>query len=158
MIKRALVLLIAMPHLPTLESFLTPWIQPLIRLAPLVVDFAIPPSPSLMQLGLGFNHIESVSVASCTNLSSLVSLDLSYNKIESLSLLLSSLANLPGLRHLSLAGNPCALLPLYRSRVLSALPNLTLLDDVPVHSASSTDVATDALSKSDPEKVRACES
>ena len=47
-----------------------------------ISEFDIPLSPSLMQLGLGFNQIERVSAASCTNLNSLVSLDLSYNKVR----------------------------------------------------------------------------
>lgn len=47
-----------------------------------IEEFDIPPSPSLMQLGLGFNKIERVAPADCDNLNSLVSLDLSYNKVR----------------------------------------------------------------------------
>ena len=94
-----------------------------------IEEFDIPPSPSLMQLGLGFNKLTRVDPNSCDNLGSLVSLDLSYNEICDLDSLLLALSKIPGLKHLALNGNPCALLPLYRVRVIAALPGLTLLDD-----------------------------
>ncbi|GMH61255.1 hypothetical protein TL16_g03215 [Triparma laevis f. inornata] len=112
-----------------------------------ISEFNIPPSPSLMQLGLGFNKLTRIDPNSCENLGSLVSLDLSYNEISDLDSLLLAVGKIPGLKHLSLTGNPCALLPLYRVRVVAALPELTLLDDKGVEESAAD---LDTLQSSDP--------
>lgn len=94
--------------------------------------------PSLQLLGLGFNsisHLPSSSSPSSSGYSSLLSLDLSYNKLFSLHDTLSFLSSIPSLRHLALIGNPICLLPSYSLSIISSLPWISVLDDIPVSSS-----------------------
>ena len=72
------------------------------------------------------------------------SLDLSFNHLCELGPALEALAELPKLQLLSLAGNPVALLPRFRSRVLAALPRLQALDDVAVAGGDEPEQSNDA--------------
>ncbi len=98
----------------------------------------MPELPAALMLGLGFNLIQSVSLPLelGTRLApALCALDLAYNSMCDLDAALHALAGgrLPSqLRQLHLLGNPCALAPRYRSRVLYVLPSLKLLDDLDV--------------------------
>lgn len=94
----------------------------------------LPNCQGLMQLGLGFNFITQVPSSLFLSFPSLISLDLSYNNITSLDPLTTNLRSSSSLRHLSLEGNPCSLLPMYRPRVISELPDLQMLDDVAISS------------------------
>ena len=92
--------------------------------------------PNLRHLSLSFNSIYEEGIASIVHrCPELWSLDLSYNVISDLTSTLSLLRNLPELKHLYLLGNPCCLHPKYRQVVLSVLPQLMLLDDIPVKEA-----------------------
>ena len=98
----------------------------------------MPELPAALMLGLGFNLLQSVSLPLelGTRLApALCALDLAYNSMCDLDAALHALAGgqLPSqLRQLHLLGNPCALAPRYRSRVLYVLPSLKLLDDLDV--------------------------
>ncbi len=99
---------------------------------------------SLLHLGLGYNALCVVG-SWVEDLSSLASLDLCYNAITDLGAALGLLQTLRGsLRVLHLHGNPCALTPGYRARVLAALPGLALLDGLPVSPGETASAASAA--------------
>jgi hypothetical protein len=83
---------------------------------------------SLVHCGLGFNRL--VCAPPCfLQCRRLASLDLAHNDLCGLEDLLRVIEGLSELRHLFLAGNPCALEYLYPARVLAAVPGLASLDD-----------------------------
>ena len=87
--------------------------------------------PNVKVLSLSLNSITSLAdFCECRNLQELY---LRQNKIKDLNQLIH-LQELPHLKKLFLAGNPCAEKANYRMTVIRLLPNLELLDDVPVTS------------------------
>lgn len=85
--------------------------------------------PFVQVLSLSVNSIESLAdFAYCQNLHELYLRD---NKVSDLSQLIH-LQALPKLTKLWLAGNPCADVRNYRLIVLKLLPNLEMLDNIPV--------------------------
>ena len=105
---------------------------------------------TLVHLGLGYNALSAIG-SWVEDLASLASLDLCFNAIADLGAALGRLQALRGsLRVLHLHGNPCALTPGYRARVLAALPWLALLDGLPVSpsEAASAALASPSVSSS----------
>ena len=85
--------------------------------------------PFVQVLSLSVNSIKSLSdFAYCKNLQELYLRD---NKVSDLSQLMH-LQDLPNLRKLWLSGNPCSDVANYRMIVLRILPNLEMLDNIPV--------------------------
>ncbi|CAG2119765.1 unnamed protein product, partial [Medioppia subpectinata] len=85
--------------------------------------------PNVEVLSLSINHITSLcDFAACRQLQELY---LRQNKIQDINELLY-LIDLPELKKLWLAENPCSEFDNYRSTVLKALPNLDFLDNVRV--------------------------
>ncbi len=87
-------------------------------------------APNILHLGLGHNEIAYLNWLE--DFDQLRILDLSYNQISDLENALWFLKNLRFLQVVHLEGNPCSLLPGYRRRVLSALPQVTILDGIAV--------------------------
>eukprot|EP00727_Mastigamoeba_balamuthi_P003300 m51a1_g12968 hypothetical protein (431) ;mRNA; f:310-2188 len=106
--------------------------------------------PRLAHLGLPYNAIEGIAAppaqAQAPWTLSMLSVDLSHNCIADLPAVCEALAKgAPALRHLALMGNPCALLRNYRSFVVSSLPGLAVLDDVPIKAKEAKMAAAAAV-------------
>jgi hypothetical protein len=85
--------------------------------------------PFVQVLSLSVNSIKSLAdFAYCKNLQELYLRD---NKVSDLSQLMH-LQDLPNLKKLWLSGNPCSEAANYRMIVLRILPNLEMLDNIPV--------------------------
>ncbi len=88
-------------------------------------------TPPLLQLGLGYNELSSLtSLLPFTN--SLVFLDLSYNNLSDLGHVVAILSRFKRLKYLYLQGNPICLSRYYRIVLESRLSFLSTLDDVPL--------------------------
>ena len=86
-------------------------------------------SPQLAHLAVGYNAIKTLPTFKT---STLVSLDVSYNALETLSQVVEGIKGVHTLKHLFLQGNPLALHPHYRCYVLQSVPQVVLLDDIPI--------------------------
>ena len=95
-----------------------------------------PVGAQLHHINLGYNQLTDATSDLEQPFPALVSLDLSHNRYTDLPGLLAKLAKLPRLRQLYLDGNPFCLRRQYRASVISALPDLTMLDGVPVDAAA----------------------
>lgn len=85
--------------------------------------------PNVEVIAFSVNNINTLEpFAACKNLQELY---LRQNKIKDINELVY-LMDLPYLRSLWLAENPCAEFPNYRMTVLKALPNLEILDNIKV--------------------------
>lgn len=84
--------------------------------------------PSLQHAGISYNHVSSLPAAAVLQQSPLLSLDLSHNNMSSLRAATLSLAKLPQLSNLNLAGNPLCLMPDYQHSVRTSLTRLFLHD------------------------------
>ncbi|PRP87570.1 hypothetical protein PROFUN_04597 [Planoprotostelium fungivorum] len=85
--------------------------------------------PNLIHLGLGYNDLTDIDGLKEDNL---LSLDLSYNRMSDLSSCLETLKKMPNIKQLMLTGNPFCILREYRTLVIDALPQLTVLDEVTI--------------------------
>ena len=100
-----------------------------------------PPARSLRYLAVAYNGLSSVPHGLETSRFPLLSaLDLSGNNLCDVESVIQLLAPLSSLSHLYLIRNPLTLEPAYRRRVLYALRDLELLDDVPNTSTPESDV------------------
>ncbi|KAJ3155404.1 Leucine-rich repeat-containing protein 43 [Geranomyces michiganensis] len=99
----------------------------------------IPHLTSLIHVGLSHNHITSLSACDQAFAApKLMSIDASWNRIDDLEEIVRMVSRWKKLRSLVLMGNPVFLMPGYRQYVLSKLPALASLDDIPVASPPRT--------------------
>lgn len=91
-----------------------------------------PVGAQLHHVCLGYNQLTNATTDLEQPFPALVSLDLSHNRFTDLTDLLAKLAKLPKLNQLYLDGNPFCLRRQYRASVISALPQITMLDGVAV--------------------------
>lgn len=88
------------------------------------------PAESVGHLGLGYNDVDEAGLQDLVrDFPGCMHLDLSYNALGDLDVTLALLSKLPRLTDLVLLGCPVALLPSYRHRVITELPELASLDD-----------------------------
>ena len=87
-----------------------------------------PVGAQLHHICLGYNQLTDATTDLEQPFPALVSLDLSHNRYTDLPALLDKLSKLQKLKQLYLDGNPFCLRRQYRASVISALPNLTMLD------------------------------
>lgn len=100
-----------------------------------------PVGAQLHHICLSYNQLTDATSNLEQPFPALVSLDLSHNRYTDLTGLLPKLAKMPKLKQLYLDGNPLCLRRQYRVSVISALPNLTMLDGMAVD-AAAREVAT----------------
>jgi hypothetical protein len=87
--------------------------------------------PSVVHAGLGYNALDVPQMPALARaFSSAVVVDVSFNALSDLGRLLLSLSCMERLRHVVLAGNPCAAVLGYRRAVRRELPQLLSLDDI----------------------------
>lgn len=98
--------------------------------------------PKLQHAGLSYNHVTSLPPAAVLQSSPILSLDLSHNDMGALRDATLSLAKLPQLANLSLAGNPLCLQPDYQHSVRTSLTRLLFHDGERLDSLSGSRPAT----------------
>ncbi|XP_074040223.1 uncharacterized protein isoform X2 [Leptinotarsa decemlineata] len=91
---------------------------------------------TILHLGFSRNNLDDNSsyhlLAGSNNFLKLSSLDLSENDIYNLRSVLAELRGMMGLRALQLEGNPCYVVPNYKSTVLKYFPKLVYLDNIEI--------------------------
>ncbi|KAJ3171796.1 Leucine-rich repeat-containing protein 43 [Geranomyces variabilis] len=103
---------------------------------------AVPTIPHLTKLiHIGMSHNQITSLSPCEQAFAapkLMSVDASWNHIDDLEETMRVALRWQKLRSLVLMGNPVFLIPGYRQYVLSRLPALAALDDIPVSRTAPT--------------------
>ncbi|KAI8590343.1 hypothetical protein BDZ88DRAFT_506330 [Geranomyces variabilis] len=104
----------------------------------------IPDLTNLIHIGMSHNQITSLSPCEQAFAApKLMSIDASWNHIDDLEETVRVATRWKKLRSLVLMGNPVFLIPGYRQYVLSQLPALSSLDDIPVTVTPPTTKPTD---------------
>lgn len=115
------------------------------------VNLRGPPLTSLQFLGLGHNELQSNAMENIgKRFTGLLSLDLSFNNLMDMAPVATHLQNLKQLKQLALLGNPLCLLPHYRLVLSCFLPQVELVDDIPLSEQELQDASLITEAHMDP--------